>query len=119
MQEIWEFLKLGKTIKELRGAFATLLVTKRSQSCVFCKNAAPLIIGKNANKEWYFSSGDAPLIGSCDEVMYLEDLSLGYASKDELVVYENDILKSLCFSKLSGDKAYAKRRLSFLWKKKL
>ncbi|TEY13645.1 glutamine--fructose-6-phosphate transaminase (isomerizing), partial [Campylobacter sp. CH185] len=39
----------------------------------------------------------------------LEDLSLGYASKDELVVYENDVLKSLSFSKLSGDKAYAKK----------
>ncbi|EJP1156327.1 glutamine--fructose-6-phosphate transaminase (isomerizing) [Campylobacter jejuni] len=103
--EAWQ-----KTIKELRGAFATLLVTKKDPNHVyFAKNAAPLIIGKNANKEWYFSSGDAPLIGSCDEVMYLEDLSLGYASKDELVVYENDILKSLCFSKLSGDKAYAKK----------
>ncbi|MBW1408287.1 glutamine--fructose-6-phosphate aminotransferase, partial [Campylobacter jejuni] len=103
--EAWQ-----KTIKELRGAFATLLVTKKDPKHVyFAKNAAPLIIGKNANKEWYFSSGDAPLIGSCDEVMYLEDLSLGYASKDELVVYENDVLKSLCFSKLSGDKAYAKK----------
>lgn len=59
------------------------------------------------------------MIGSCDEVMYLEDLSLGYASKDELVVYENDVLKSLSFSKLSGDKAYAKKTaFVFLWKKK-
>ncbi|MBM0637611.1 glutamine--fructose-6-phosphate transaminase (isomerizing) [Campylobacter sp. VicNov18] len=99
-----------ETIKHLRGAFSTLLLTKKDPNRVyFSKNSAPLIIGKNAKKEWYVSSGDAPLIGNCDEVAYLEDLSLGYIGKDELVLYENDILKPLSFSKLSGDKAYAQK----------
>ncbi|TEY00512.1 glutamine--fructose-6-phosphate transaminase (isomerizing) [Campylobacter sp. US33a] len=98
------------TIKELRGAFATLLITKKEPNRVFfAKNAAPLIIGKNSQNEVYFSSGDAPLIGLCEEVIYLEDLSFGYANENELIIYENDQLKQNIFTKLSGDKAYAKK----------
>ncbi len=59
------------------------------------------------------------MIGLCDEVIYLEDLSLGYANEKELVIYENNQLKQNSFTKLSGDKAYAKKMVfAFLWKKK-
>ena len=61
-KELKVFEAWQKTIKELRGAFATLLVSKKDPHHVyFAKNAAPLIVGKNSSKEWYFSSGDAPL----------------------------------------------------------
>ncbi|EAL0080454.1 glutamine--fructose-6-phosphate transaminase (isomerizing) [Campylobacter lari] len=106
--EVFEAWK--KTIEELRGAFATLLVSKKDPTRVFfAKNAAPLIVGKSKNHEFYFASADTPLIGLCDEVIYLEDLSLGYASENELVIYENNQLKQNFFTKLSGDKAYAKK----------
>ncbi|TKX30224.1 glutamine--fructose-6-phosphate transaminase (isomerizing) [Campylobacter sp. MIT 12-5580] len=98
------------TIKELKGAFAILLVSKKSPDCIyFAKNAAPLIIGKNASNELYFASGDAALIGHVDEVVYLEDLSYGKASPTSLEVYENNTLKNLHFSKLSQDKSYAQK----------
>lgn len=106
--EVFEAWK--KTIEELRGAFATLLVSKKDPTRVFfAKNAAPLIVGKSKNHEFYFASADTPLIGLCDEVIYLEDLSLGYASENELVIYENNQSKQNSFTKLSGDKAYAKK----------
>ncbi|EOH3081585.1 TPA: glutamine--fructose-6-phosphate transaminase (isomerizing) [Campylobacter coli] len=106
--EVFEAWK--KTIEELRGAFATLLVSKKDPTRVFfAKNAAPLIVGKSQNNEFYFASADTPLIGLCDEVIYLEDLSLGYANEKELVIYENNQLKQTSFTKLSGDKAYAKK----------
>ncbi|MGJ9334781.1 glutamine--fructose-6-phosphate transaminase (isomerizing) [Campylobacter coli] len=106
--EVFEAWK--KTIEELRGAFATLLVSKKDPTRVFfAKNAAPLIVGKSQNNEFYFASADTPLIGLCDEVIYLEDLSLGYANEKELVIYENNQLKQNSFTKLSGDKTYAKK----------
>lgn len=104
------FTAFKKSIGELRGAFAILLISKKDENRVFfAKNGAPLIVGKNAQKEFWFASGDAPLIGFCDEVIYLEDLSLGYASKDELVIYENEVLKRNAFVKLNNDKTYAQK----------
>ena len=99
-----------KTISRLKGAFATLLITKKEPNKIFfAKNAAPLIIGKNAQNELYFASGDAPLIGNVSEVIYLEDLSYGYAGENELIIFENDKNLKPSFVKLSGDKAYAKK----------
>ncbi|MBS4235171.1 glutamine--fructose-6-phosphate transaminase (isomerizing) [Campylobacter vulpis] len=99
-----------KTISRLKGAFATLLITKKEPNKIFfAKNAAPLIIGKNTQNELYFASGDAPLIGNVDEVIYLEDLSYGYAGENELVIFENEKSLKPNFVKLSGDKAYAKK----------
>ncbi|QWU80530.1 glutamine--fructose-6-phosphate transaminase (isomerizing) [Campylobacter novaezeelandiae] len=98
------------TVKELKGAFAILLLSKKDQNKVFfAKNAAPLIIGRNSQNELFFASADSPLVGLSEEVIYLEDLSFGYANKDELVIYENDELKNKSFSKLLSDKSYAKK----------
>ena len=104
------FNAFKKSIEELKGAFAILLISKKDENKVFfAKNGAPLIVGKNSQKEFWFASADAPLIGFCDEVIYLEDLSLGYASKEELVIYENGILKNNAFVKLNNDKNYAQK----------
>ena len=108
-EEMPNFKAWEKTIKELKGAFATLLISKKDEGKIyFAKNAAPLIIGK-ALDEWYFSSSDASLLGKCVDVMYLEDLSYGYADKNELIIYENDKLKSPIFTKLAQDKSYAQK----------
>ncbi|MCX2683172.1 glutamine--fructose-6-phosphate transaminase (isomerizing) [Campylobacter sp. MIT 21-1685] len=104
------FKAFQKTISELNGAFAILLLSKKDpKKLFFAKNAAPLIIGRNFYKEIFFASSDMPLIGLCDEVVYLEDLSCGYASEDELCVYHNEKVQKVHFTKLNGDKAYAKK----------
>ena len=104
------FSAFKKTINDLKGAFAILLISKKDKDKLFfAKNSAPLIIGKNDNKELFFASADAPLIGNASEVIYLEDLSFGYANKDELFIYENDVLKNNSFQKLSQDKIYAQK----------
>lgn len=104
------FEAFKKTILELKGAFAILLISKKDdQKIFFAKNSAPLIIGKNENKELFFASDDTPLIGLANEVIYLEDLSYGYANKEELIIYKDDILIKNSFEKLSQDKAYAQK----------
>lgn len=109
-KDLSAFEAFKKTVQRLRGAFAILLISKKDVSKVFfAKNAAPLIVGKNDEGEFYFASGDAPLIGNVSEVIYLEDLSLGYAGEGELVIYENEVLKNNVFVKLSSDKAYAQK----------
>lgn len=104
------FKAFKDTISELKGAFAILLITKKSPDTIFfAKNAAPLLVATNSQKEWYFSSADAPLIGHCDEAVYLEDLSYGYARLDELVIYHNHELQRPDFIKLSKDKSFAQK----------
>lgn len=104
------FEAFRKTINELKGAFAILLLCKKDpKKLFFAKNAAPLIVGKSNENELYFASADAPLIGLCEEVVYLEDLSCGYASENELCIYQNETLQIANFKKLNGDKAYAKK----------
>lgn len=44
------------TIKRLKGAYATLLITKAAPGEIFfAKNAAPLIVAKNDKNEIFFS----------------------------------------------------------------
>ena len=103
------FEAFRKCVQDLRGAFAILLITKAAPDEIFfAKNAAPLIIGKKGD-ELFFASGDAPMIGHCEDVIYLEDLSYGRASKKIFEIYENDKLVSPKFSKLPQDKNYAQK----------
>lgn len=104
------FEAFKKVVSELKGAFATLLVSKKAKNKVFfAKNAAPLIVGKNKSGEFYFASSDTPLIGHCEEVFYLDDLSYGFASEKELEIYQGNVLQTPKFTKLSGDKNYAQK----------
>ncbi|KAA6228398.1 glutamine--fructose-6-phosphate transaminase (isomerizing) [Campylobacter sp. LR264d] len=103
------FKAFTKCVKELKGAFAILLITKKDKEKIFfAKNAAPLIIGKKED-ERFFASGDAALIGLCEEVCYLEDLSYGYVDNKKIVLFENDKEKSISFSKLHSNKLYAQK----------
>ncbi|TQR55821.1 glutamine--fructose-6-phosphate transaminase (isomerizing) [Campylobacter troglodytis] len=104
------FVAFKKVVSELKGAFATLLITKKApDSIFFAKNSAPLIIGKSEDNELFFASSDTALMGQCEEVIYLEDLSYGFASKNELKIYQNNTLQSPKFSKLTGDKSLAQK----------
>ena len=104
------FVAFKKVVSELKGAFATLLITKKApDSIFFAKNSAPLIIGKSKDNELFFASSDTALMGQCEEVIYLEDLSYGVANKNELKIYQNNTLQSPKFSKLTGDKSLAQK----------
>ncbi len=108
-RKLGAFEAFKKLVKRLKGAFATLLISKKEPKKIFfAKNAAPLIVAKNKD-ETFFASADAPLIGKVSDVIYLEDLSYGYASEKELIIYENDTLKLNSFVKLANDKLYAQK----------
>ena len=100
-----------KTISRLRGAFATLLITKVAPDVVFfAKNAAPMIIAQNQD-EIYFSSSDAPLIGYAKDAFYLDDGSYGYAKMSEIHVFDVKNQKEISpnFTLLPKDKGYAQK----------
>ena len=98
------------TIKELKGAYAILLITKdEKKSLFFAKNAVPLIVGQNAENEIFFASSDAPLIGYATEVVYLEDGDFGWINKDELQLFNNEEKINPTYVTLTKDKAYAQK----------
>ena len=98
------------TVKRLRGAYATLLITKLEPGKIFfAKNAAPLIVAKDANGGIFFASSDAALIGVADEAAYLDDGAYGVAGTDEIKIFANGKDINLSFSKLAKDKSYAQK----------
>ena len=85
------FEAFSKTISELEGAYAVLLVTKgENEKIFFAKHGSPMLVGINEENEKYFASSDTPLIGHAKEVNYFEDGDYGYVSKDEIVIYSKD-----------------------------
>lgn len=118
------FEAFAKTIHELKGAYAILLVTKSEDKTIFfAKHGSPMLVGINGeNKvssperegslgyEKYFASSDAPLIGHCSDVNYFEDGDYGYVTADELAIFsKNGDKKKPNFSKLSTNKLSAQK----------
>lgn len=98
------------TINEIKGAFAILLITKKAPNFIFfAKCGAPLLVCKNETAEFYFASSDAAIMGLCEDVIYLDDLSFGFANEKELEIYQNGVKQNLNFTKLPKDKAYAQK----------
>ncbi|RUM62922.1 MAG: glutamine--fructose-6-phosphate transaminase (isomerizing) [Sulfurimonas sp.] len=105
------FEAFKKTISELKGAYAILLVTKSTgETIFFAKNASPMILGINDENEKYFASSDTPLIGQCSDVNYFEDGDYGYVTPTELVIFtKDDVKKEAIFTKLSTNKLSAQK----------
>ncbi|TXE78271.1 glutamine--fructose-6-phosphate transaminase (isomerizing) [Campylobacter peloridis] len=105
------FEAFKKTITELRGAFAILLVSKKDPNTIyFAKNAVPLIIGKNGDEnEYYFASSDAPLVSLVDKVAYLEDGDYGYVNLNECKICHDQACIQPTFVALSQDKSFAQK----------
>ncbi|AJD03003.1 L-glutamine:D-fructose-6-phosphate aminotransferase [Campylobacter lari CCUG 22395] len=105
------FEAFKKTIAELKGAFAILLVSKKDPNTIyFAKNAVPLIIGKNGDEnEYYFASSDAPLVSLVDKVAYLEDGDYGYVNLNECKICHDQAFIQPTFVALSQDKSYAQK----------
>ncbi len=100
-----------KTISEIQGAYATLLVTKsESETIFFAKNGSPMLVGVNDENEKYFASSDTPLIGQCSDVNYFEDGDYGYVTPDDLAIFtKDDVKKEAIFTKLSTNKLSAQK----------
>ncbi|SFV52314.1 Glucosamine--fructose-6-phosphate aminotransferase [isomerizing] [hydrothermal vent metagenome] len=105
------FEAFRKTISELTGAYAILLVTKgESKTIFFAKNGSPMLVGVNDDNEKYFASSDTPLIGQCSDVNYFEDGDYGYVTPTELVIFtKDDVKKEALFTKLSTNKLSAQK----------
>ncbi len=95
-----------KTIKQLKGAYAILLMSKADEnSLFFAKNAVPLLIGQNEKNEKFCSSSDTPLFGYAKEVIYLEDGEYGKLSQEQIIIKNKNSKKvELKFQALKGDK---------------
>jgi glucosamine--fructose-6-phosphate aminotransferase (isomerizing) len=105
------FEAFKKTIGELEGAYAILLVTKSEEDKIFfAKQGSPMLVGINAENEKYFASSDTPLIGHATDVNYFEDGDYGYVSSDEIVIYDkNGKPKEPNFVKLDTNKLSAQK----------
>ena len=103
------FQAFEKTVKQLKGSFAILLITKADDTKIlFAKEGSPLIIGKNSN-ELFFASSDSPLISNADSVIYLDDGDYGYVSLDKILLKNGDKDKNITFVPLTADKIYAQK----------
>lgn len=105
------FEAFSKTISELQGAYAVLLVTKSEPNKIyFAKHGSPMILGVDEKNEKYFASSDTPLIGQCSDVNYFEDGDYGYVSDMEILILDkNKNKKEPKFAKLSTNKLSAQK----------
>ena len=105
------FEAFKKTISELEGAYAILLVTKSEDDTIFfAKNGSPMLMGINAENEKYFASSDTPLIGQCSDVNYFEDGDYGYVNTDEIAIFNKmGNKKEPHFTKLATNKLSAQK----------
>ncbi len=105
------FEAFKKTIHQLEGAFAILLVTKSEEKSIFfAKSGSPMLVGINDENEKFFASSDTPLIGHCSDVNYFEDGDYGYVTPQEIVIFnKQDIQQQPIFKKLSTNKLSAQK----------
>ena len=105
------FKAFRKTLTQLDGAYAILLVTKSEDKTIFfAKHGSPMLVGKNSENERFFASSDTPLIGYANEVNYFEDGDYGYANSDEIAIFNKENIKTeAIFSKLSQNKLSAQK----------
>ena len=105
------FEAFSKTIDNLDGAYAILLVTTNEANTIFfAKNGSPMLVGINSENEKYFASSDSPLIGQCEKVNYFEDGDYGYVTNDELIIFDKEHQKQKpVFATLSTNKLSAQK----------
>ncbi len=98
-----------KTISELEGAYATLLITEVAPDTIFfAKTGSPMLIGFDEN-DIYFASSDTPIIGKAKEVYYLEDGEFGYAKDGKVSLFDSDGEKMIHTKPLLADKSSAQK----------
>jgi len=105
------FEAFAKTVSQLQGAYAILLVTKTEPDTIFfAKHGSPMLVGINSENEKYFASSDTPLIGHCQNVSYFDDGDYGYVTPKEIVIFDkNGAKKEAKFSQLTQNKLLAQK----------
>lgn len=106
-----ELKAFEKTVAQLQGAYAILLVTKSKEDTIFfAKLGSPMLVGVNSENEKYFASSDTPLIGQCDTVSYFDDGDYGYVTPNEIKIFDKTKKeKKPHFTKLSTNKLSAQK----------
>lgn len=106
-----ELKAFEKTVAQLQGAYAILLVTKSKEDTIFfAKLGSPMLVGVNSENEKYFASSDTPLIGQCDTVNYFDDGDYGYVTPNEIKIFDKTKKeKKPHFTKLSTNKLSAQK----------
>jgi glucosamine--fructose-6-phosphate aminotransferase (isomerizing) len=103
------FEAFKNTIRELKGAYATLLLTKKEpQTMFFAKVGSPLLIAKN-NEEIFFASSDAPVVGKAKKVIYLEDGDYGYVKDNQIHLFREEKEIKLNWSDLPKNREFAQK----------
>ncbi|KIM08487.1 MAG: glucosamine--fructose-6-phosphate aminotransferase [Sulfurovum sp. PC08-66] len=103
------FAAFEATIKELRGAYAILLITKaQSDTIFFAKHGSPMLLGFNTD-EIFFASSDTAIIGKATEVYYLQDGQYGAIEGGAVKLFDTHGSKTFVRQKLSADKAMAQK----------
>jgi glucosamine--fructose-6-phosphate aminotransferase (isomerizing) len=103
------FEAFKNTIRELKGAYATLLLTKKEPEIMFfAKVGSPLLIAKN-DEEIFFASSDAPVVGKAKKVIYLEDGDYGYVKDNQIHLFREDKETQLSWSDLPKNREFAQK----------
>jgi len=98
-----------KTLKQLEGAFAILLISEKfPNKILFAKKGSPLIVAKSNDNKIYFASSDAPLIGNATYAHYLDDCEWGWVD-NEIHMYKKDKEIIPRFKELPTNKEAAKK----------
>ena len=110
-QGLTPFDAFKRMLERIEGAFAILLVTTSMNDHIFfAKHGSPMIVGLNDNKEKFFGSSDAALIGKCQQVIYLQDGEYGYLNPQEIHLYDQSHKsQKLNFSPLPESKLFAQK----------
>ncbi|CUV65936.1 Glucosamine--fructose-6-phosphate aminotransferase (isomerizing) [Sulfurovum sp. enrichment culture clone C5] len=108
-QNMQPFEAFEKTVDELEGAYATLLISEVEPDTIFfAKNGSPMLVGFD-DKDIYFASSDTPIIGKAKEVYYLNDGEYGYAKDGNIKLYDKNGEKTFTKQPLSKDKFTAQK----------
>ena len=103
------FEAFSKTINQLEGAYATLLISEvEVETIFFAKNGSPMLIGFDG-EHIYFASSDTPIIGKATEVYYLEDGEYGYAKDGKVTLFDANGEKSFIKKPLTTNKVSAQK----------
>ncbi len=114
------FAAFEKTILDLRGSFAILMVSATDEQTIFfAKQGSPLEAAR-AGDEVYFASSDAPLVGHVTEAIYLEDGVYGYATPTDLKFFKDKKPLELKAKQISADyEAAQKEGFTFFMEKEI
>jgi glucosamine--fructose-6-phosphate aminotransferase (isomerizing) len=110
---IEEFSGLGfeeavrMSVMRLKGRYAMVALSSRSEKMIGVRRGSPLIIGANPEKKEYFIASDIPaFLNHTNRVMYLDD--------DEMVIIDRKS-RNIRFRDLSGNRDVKKRLIDIGW----